>query len=82
MTATEPGLAPQGHHLAGYSDPGASRTIHLAGLTCVVRIGRFGAYLESKRVSDDGEEEWIKARLPREITPADLDEEQAELISK
>ena len=63
-------------------DPGASRTIDLEGLSCVVRIGRFGAYLEAKRVSDDGEEELIKATLPREITPADLDEEQAELILK
>ena len=57
--------------------PGASRTIDLEGLSSVVRIGRFGAYLEAKRVSDEGEEELIKATLPREITPADLDEEQA-----
>ena len=30
----------------------------------MVRIGRFGAYLEAKRVSDDGEEELIKATCP------------------
>ena len=66
----------------GDIDPGASRTIDLEGLSSVVRIGRFGAYLEAKRVSEDGEEELIKATLPREITPADLDEEQAELILK
>ncbi|MFL0780866.1 MAG: topoisomerase C-terminal repeat-containing protein, partial [Prochlorococcus sp.] len=52
------------------------------GLPCVVRIGRYGAYLEAKRVGDDGEEELIKANLPQEITPADLDEERAELILK
>ena len=76
------GLELQVQQREGDIDPGASRTVDLEGLSCVVRIGRFGAYLESKRVSDDGEEELIKATLPREITPADLDEEQAELILK
>ncbi len=76
------GLETQVQQREGDIDPGASRTVDLEGLSCVVRIGRFGAYLESKRVSDDGEEELIKATLPREITPADLDEEQAELILK
>ncbi len=76
------GLENQVQQREGDIDPGASRTIDLEGLTCVVRIGRFGAYLESKRVSDDGEEELIKATLPQEITPADLDEDQAELILK
>ncbi len=51
----------------------------LEGLPCVVRIGRFGAYLETKRVADDGTEELLKATLPLEITPADLDAEKAEL---
>ena len=74
------GLETQVQQREGDIDPGASRTVDLEGLSCVVRIGRFGAYLESKRVSEDGEEELIKATLPREITPADLDEEQAELI--
>ena len=76
------GLETQVQQREGDIDPGASRTIDLEGLSCVVRIGRFGAYLEAKRVSDEGDEELIKATLPREITPADLDEEQAELILK
>jgi len=46
----------------------------------VVRIGRFGAYLETKRVAEDGSEELLKATLPQEITPADLDADKAELI--
>ena len=78
----EEGLETQVQQREGDIDPGVSRTIDLEGLSSVVRIGRFGAYLETKRVSDDGEEELIKATLPREITPADLDEEQAELILK
>ena len=50
------GLENQVQQREGDIDPGASRTIDLEGLSSVVRIGRFGAYLEAKRVSDDGEE--------------------------
>ena len=76
------GLEHQVQQREGDIDAGASRTVDLEGLPCVVRIGRFGAYLESKRVGEDGEEELLKATLPREITPADLDAEKAELILK
>ncbi len=76
------GLENQVQKREGDIDPGLSRTIDLEGLPCQVRIGRFGAYLESKRIGDDGEEELIKATLPQEITPADLNEEKVELILK
>ncbi|BEV35920.1 type I DNA topoisomerase [Synechococcus sp. M16CYN] len=78
----EQGLETQVQRREGDIDPGASRTIDLEGLNCVVRIGRFGAYLESKRISKDGDEELIKVTLPRETTPADLDQEQVELLLK
>jgi DNA topoisomerase-1 len=76
------GLENQVAQREGDIDPGASRTVELEGLPCVVRIGRFGAYLETKRVADDGSEELLKATLPQEITPADLDADRAELILK
>ncbi|MCP9848267.1 type I DNA topoisomerase [Cyanobium sp. Morenito 9A2] len=76
----ETGLETQVAQREGDIDPAASRTIQLEGLPCVVRIGRFGAYLEAKRVADDGSEELIKATLPQEITPADLDADHAEQI--
>ncbi len=76
----EKGLEAQVQQREGDIDPGASRTVELEGLPCVVRIGRFGAYLESKRVADDGSEEVLKATLPQEITPGELDAETAELI--
>lgn len=76
----EKGLEAQVAQREGDIDPGASRTVELEGLPCVVRIGRFGAYLEAKRVADDGSEELLKATLPQEITPGDLDAEKAELI--
>jgi len=76
----EEGLETQVARREGDIDPGASRTVELEGLPCVVRIGRFGAYLEARRVGDDGSEELLKATLPQEITPADLDAELVELI--
>jgi DNA topoisomerase-1 len=76
------GLESQVQQREGDIDPTASRTITLEGLPCVVRIGRFGAYLETKRVGEDGAEELVKATLPGEITPADLDADKAELILK
>jgi len=76
----ESGLETQVQEREGDIDPGASRTVELEGLPCVVRIGRFGAYLETKRVNEDGDEELLKATLPAEITPGDLDAEKAELI--
>jgi DNA topoisomerase I len=76
----EKGLETQVQQREGDIDPTASRTIVMEGLPCVVRIGRFGAYLESKRVADDGSEELVKATLPQEITPAELDAEHAEQI--
>jgi len=76
----EQGLETQVAQREGDIDPGVSRTVELEGLPCVVRIGRFGAYLETKRVADDGTEELLKATLPQEITPADLDADKAELI--
>ena len=76
------GLENQVEQKEGDIDPGLSRTITLEGLPCVVRIGRFGAYLESKKIKEDGKEELIKATLPSETSPADLDEDKAELILK
>jgi len=76
----EDGLEALVQRREGDIDPGHSRTVALEGLPCVVRIGRFGAYLESRRVGTDGEEELLKATLPQEITPADLDADKAELI--
>ena len=76
----ESGLENQVLQREGDIDPGASRTVALEDLPCVVRIGRFGAYLEARRVAEDGSEELLKATLPVEITPADLDAQKAEQI--
>ncbi len=76
------GLESQVSKREGDIDSGVSRTIDLEGLPCVVRIGRYGAYLEARRKNQEGEEELIKANIPKETSPADLDIEKVELILK
>ena len=55
--------------------PGEFRSLQFDDLTAKVCIGRFGPYLESK----EGDE--VKtASIPKEMTPADLNQEQVDLI--
>lgn len=54
-----------------------ARTIDLSDLSAKVRIGRFGPYVEAER-----EGAAVTASLPKDMTPADLNPEQVELILK
>jgi DNA topoisomerase I len=56
-------------------DPNEARAVDLEGLTAKVRIGKYGAYLEAE--NDDGP---IKASIPQDLTPADLDPAQVEVL--
>ncbi len=56
-------------------DPGEARTITLEGLEVKVRIGRYGAYIET-----DGDEGPVKATIPQDLTPSDLDPSQVEVL--
>ncbi len=56
-------------------DPSEARAIELEGLEAKVRIGRYGAYIETE---SDGES--VKATIPQNLTPADLDPEQVEVL--
>ncbi|MBE9099128.1 type I DNA topoisomerase [Vacuolonema iberomarrocanum] len=56
-------------------DPSEARSISLEGLDVKVRIGRYGAYLETE---EDGE--LVKATIPQDLTPSDLDPEQVEVL--
>lgn len=53
-------------------DPTEARTIALDDLDVAVRIGRYGAYVETQL--ENGEA--VKASLPKDLTPADLDADQ------
>ena len=54
----------------------SAKTIRLDNLEAKVRIGKFGPYIEY----ENGEDEPIKASIPKDITPGDLDSEQIENI--
>ncbi len=56
-------------------DPNLARTIELENLDAKVRIGRYGAFLEV-----DGEDGTVKASIPKDLTPSDLDPEQVEIL--
>ncbi len=76
----EEGLESQVQKREGDIDGGEFRSISLEGLSCLVRLGKYGTYLESKETDEEGKP--ITASIPEETTPADLDQEKAELILK
>jgi DNA topoisomerase-1 len=56
-------------------DPNEARTIQLEDLEAKVRIGRFGAYLEAEKG-----DETVTASIPKDVTPAELDPDQVEVL--
>lgn len=71
------GLEHQVHDREEQIDPSEARTVRLNDLSAKVRIGRYGPYVE---IEKDGEEESIRASIPPDVPPADLDDEQIERI--
>ncbi len=69
------GLETQVKQRADQIDPNDARAIELEGLEAKVRIGRYGPYIESE--NGDGP---VKASIPHDLTPADLDPDQVELL--
>ncbi|MCA9043195.1 MAG: type I DNA topoisomerase [Planctomycetaceae bacterium] len=57
-------------------DPRSACSLHLEGLTSVVRVGKYGPFLEKT----EGEAEPVTASLPDEVSPADLTNEVAEKL--
>jgi DNA topoisomerase-1 len=56
-------------------DPTAARTILLDGLDAKVKIGKFGPYVETGAKGHE-----LRASLPKDVAPADLDQAQVEDI--
>jgi DNA topoisomerase I len=71
------GLENQVHVRESQIDPAEARTVELADLAARVRIGRYGPYIEV-----ENESESIKASIPQDVPPADLDIEQVDRILK
>ena len=58
-------------------DPNVARTIELEDLEAKVRIGKFGPYIEVENGQGP-----LTASIPKDLTPADLDPEQVEVLLK
>jgi DNA topoisomerase-1 len=71
----ESGLENQVKERESHIDPTEARTIELENLDAKVRIGRYGAFLEV-----EGDEGTVKASIPKDLTPSDLDPEQVEIL--
>ncbi len=71
------GLANQVEQRQGNIDPTEARTVDLNDLAAKVRIGKYGAYVELEKG-----DETVRASIPEGVTPADLDDEQVEVLLK
>ena len=56
--------------------PAEARQVNIEGLGATVRIGRFGPYVER----NGGDADPLRASLPKDATPADLDAEQIDAL--
>lgn len=75
---SDTGLEKQVQERQDQIDPTEARTVALENLAAKVRIGRYGPYVEV----DHGEDGPVKASLPKDVLPADLDAEQVEILLK
>jgi DNA topoisomerase I len=73
----ETGLQTQVKEQESQIDAKVARTVILENISAKVCIGKYGAYLEAER--EDGP---VKASIPQDLTPADLDPEQVEFLLK
>jgi len=76
------GLAQQVKVREDQIDATDARTIALEDISAKVRIGKYGPYVEAEREPEsDGEEPTtVKASIPLDVTPADLNDEQVEVL--
>ncbi|ASC72567.1 DNA topoisomerase I [Halomicronema hongdechloris C2206] len=71
------GLEQQVQQRENQIDPQQARTVDLNGLEATVRIGRYGPYIEAENNGDS-----VRASIPNDMTPADLDADQVEMLLK
>lgn len=58
-------------------DPSTAKAINLENLNAIVKIGKFGPYIEVQQGEDT-----ITASIPADLTPSDLNPEQVEVLLK
>src|SRR5919202_569094 len=69
------GLETQVKEQESQIDPNEARTVELENLAAKVRIGKFGAYIEAENGNGV-----VTASIPKDVTPAELDPEQVEVL--
>lgn len=76
------GLETQVKERESQIDPTEARTIELENLDAKVRIGKFGPYIEARFQAESGEEGdgIVTASIPKDVTPADLNPEQVQVL--
>ncbi len=73
----EKGLENQVKERESQIDPNEARTIELENLDAKVRIGKFGPYIEAENGNGP-----VTASIPQDLTPAELNDEQVEVLLK
>ncbi|MEM7795065.1 MAG: type I DNA topoisomerase, partial [Cyanobacteria bacterium P01_C01_bin.118] len=77
------GLAGQVEARESQIDPTEARTVDLSDLSAKVRIGKYGPYIEAIKAEDEGSEsETVRASIPLDVSPADLNDEQVQVLLK
>jgi DNA topoisomerase-1 len=71
----EKGLETQVKEQESQIDPTQARTVELENLDAKVRIGKFGPYIEA-----DNGNGVVTASIPKDVTPAELDPEQVQVL--
>ncbi|MEL6130224.1 MAG: DNA topoisomerase, partial [Cyanobacteria bacterium J06628_4] len=74
------GLSGQVEARESQIDPAEARTVDLSDLSAKVRIGKYGPYIEA--ISDAEGEEAVRASIPLDVSPADLNDEQVQVLLK
>ncbi|MEM9484498.1 MAG: topoisomerase C-terminal repeat-containing protein, partial [Cyanobacteria bacterium P01_F01_bin.116] len=77
------GLAGQVEARESQIDPTEARTVDLSDLSAKVRIGKYGPYIEAIKAEEEGSEsETVRASIPLDVSPADLNDEQVQVLLK
>ena len=76
------GLAGQVQARESQIDPAEARTVDLSDLSAKVRIGKYGPYIEAISEDEGDEAETVRASIPLDVSPADLNDEQVQVLLK
>ena len=74
------GLSGQVEARESQIDPAEARTVDLSDLSAKVRIGKYGPYIEA--ISEAEGEDSVRASIPLDVSPADLNDEQVQVLLK